>query len=91
MKQGSSGEANSYSTSEEIFRLLWNLKVHYRVHHAVIQVEGMREILVKIIHVVKQFMVIQNAGQTECADVSRLARNVASTYSHVSPIIISKL
>jgi hypothetical protein len=32
MQQSPSWEANSHSASQEILRLLWNLKVHYRVH-----------------------------------------------------------
>jgi hypothetical protein len=32
MEQSPSSEANNYSTSHEITRLLWHPKVHYRVH-----------------------------------------------------------
>jgi hypothetical protein len=32
MEQSLSWEANSYPASQEILRLLWNLKVHYCVH-----------------------------------------------------------
>ena len=32
MEQSPSWEANRFSTSHEISRILWNLKVHYRTH-----------------------------------------------------------
>jgi hypothetical protein len=34
MKQSPSWEAYSHSASQEIFHLLWSLKVHYRVHNS---------------------------------------------------------
>jgi len=32
MEQSFSRETNNHSASQEIPRLLWNLKIHYRVH-----------------------------------------------------------
>jgi len=32
MEQISSSESNNHSASQEMSRLLWNLKVQYRVH-----------------------------------------------------------
>jgi hypothetical protein len=37
MEQHPSWEANSYSASQEILRLLQNLKVHYRANKSVTQ------------------------------------------------------
>jgi hypothetical protein len=34
MEQSLSLEINSHSASQEITHLLWNLKVHYRVHES---------------------------------------------------------
>jgi hypothetical protein len=34
MERSPSSEANSHSASQEIPRLLWNLKIHYRVHNS---------------------------------------------------------
>jgi hypothetical protein len=34
MQQSPSWEANRFSASQEILHILWNLKVHYRIHNS---------------------------------------------------------
>ena len=34
MQQSPSGEANRFSASQEILRICWKPKVHYRIHYS---------------------------------------------------------
>jgi hypothetical protein len=44
MEQSPSGEAISYSASQEISRLLWNREVHYHVHNSLPLVRTLRQL-----------------------------------------------
>lgn len=44
MERSSSTEANNYSASLEICRILWNLKIYYRIHNSPLPVSILTQI-----------------------------------------------